>query len=318
MGSQQSSLEQKQLNNKEIRIVLVGKTGVGKSATANTILGRRVFESKRSPGSVTGCCAKADGEVDKQRVAIIDTPGLFDTRVDDDKIRKDITQCISYASPGPHIFLVLIKLDRFTEEEKQTVQKIQQIFGEEADKYSMVLFTHGDLLKGTTIEGYLRESKELQELVAKCNGQYHVFDNNVKNRSQVSELLLKIRDINKKNGGNHYTTDTFQKAEKVIEEEKQRILKKKEKQMQKEQEELKKEIEKKYKAEIKKAKDDLEKEKQLREDLEREKEEKEKILEEEQNGQARGEAENSSYVISMIESLMGVLSEVAVAYFKGW
>ncbi|KAI4795636.1 hypothetical protein KUCAC02_029749 [Chaenocephalus aceratus] len=132
------------------------------------------------------------------------------------------------ASPGPHVFLIVIRLGRFTDEEKQTVQKIQEIFGEEADRYSMVLFTHRDQLEDQTIEVLLKESEDLQELVGKCNGQYHVFNNKEKDRSQVRELLDKIRKIKEKNGGSHYTNDMFQIAERAIEEAKQRILKERE------------------------------------------------------------------------------------------
>ncbi|XP_023205413.1 GTPase IMAP family member 4-like [Xiphophorus maculatus] len=200
---------------------------VSKSAVGNTILGRKAFESELSLSSVTSACKKETNYFDGLNLAVIDTPGLFDTDKSNKEVVEEIAKCIYMAAPGPHVFLVVLQPTRFIAEERETVEIIQTMFGEKAARYTMILFTHGDLMReeNTNIEEMLETFQPLKHIISQCSilqkleDKYHVFGNKVKDPRQIKGLLQKINRMIQQNGGSYYLNEIFEKAERAKQEE---------------------------------------------------------------------------------------------------
>ena len=74
----------------DLKLVLIGETGIGKSQLGNFILKKEVFGVGDSADSKTSSISENISIIGDKRVTIVDTPGLNDTNSRDYDIMEQI------------------------------------------------------------------------------------------------------------------------------------------------------------------------------------------------------------------------------------
>lgn len=150
-------------------------------------------------------CVMKQGQIEGCQVSVVDTPGWSTSTLEN---AKEILHSVTVCSPGPHAFLLVLPVDEsFSKRSQRTVEELMSLFGDNAWKHTIILFTHGHWLMDRTVEEYIAcEGEALLELTErKFGNRYHVLNNDWTNRFQVTNLLKMIEQMVARNRGEYFT-----------------------------------------------------------------------------------------------------------------
>ncbi|XP_059162448.1 uncharacterized protein LOC131945852 [Physella acuta] len=216
---------------KELDLVLIGKTGNGKSATGNSVLNKENaftegcdFSSKTRFPEYDAC------DFLNYRIQVVDCPGVFDTELSKENgvmmVHAALQTAVIANPKGYHAFLVVVKYgNRFLEEDKTTIMILKNILGSDFLKnYGVLVLTNGDSLSlqtkktGLSLNDFCnQQTGYFKTLLEECQGRAVVFNNvttddETKN-DQRKKLIEIVESLN--TNGRRYTNGNFLKAQQL-------------------------------------------------------------------------------------------------------
>ena len=126
----------------KVKILVIGRTGSGKSTLINNILGRKVAEVGDRPFPQTKTVTVHQEEIHGVHITACDTPGLGDaTRKDGDYMNKMKTFC---ADPDLVLFCLSMDNTRWHDDDEEAIKTVTDHLGKEMWENSALILTFAD------------------------------------------------------------------------------------------------------------------------------------------------------------------------------
>ena len=271
-----------------LKVVLIGETGVGKSQLGNFILNKEFFKVGDHDKSETDRISEDKICIEGMNVTIVDTPGLNDTESRDEEIMDKIVEKFQNDNSIDGIILVYsFRIPKRVQKHKELVTNLITIFGKDLlEERLKVIFTNcsiGEERDDTEIEKERTQVEDIKEFLENMIKDDEIIFVNSKKKfyhkflPDIVKLLNQIYKVKKEHGS--INSALIKKKElEFIEKEKQKEKERLEKELQKQKEEN----ERKRKEEIQRLEEERQKDKErLKKELQKQNEENQRKNEKE-------------------------------------
>ncbi|XP_027134191.1 GTPase IMAP family member 8 [Larimichthys crocea] len=190
----------------ELRVVLLGNSWSQRSSVGNFILGQTVLNTEEEPDYFQ----RISGPLEEKKIVLINTPDLLHPDISEDKLTEHVKTCERLSDPGPHVFLLVLQPEDFTEEHKLKLCRVLQLFSDQSFDHSLILISTPREESPGFMEKYM-EHRPLKDMIRKCRYR-HLNQRNIEH----SELLTRLGQIVKENNGEHVSCDVFEDATSTL------------------------------------------------------------------------------------------------------
>ena len=190
----------------ELRVVLLGNSWSQRSSVGNFILGTTEFNTEEEPDR----CLRVRGRMKEKEIVLINTPDLLHPNMSEDRLTEHVETCERLSDPGPHVFLLVLQPEDFTEEHKLKLCRVLNLFSDRSFDHSLVLISTPREESPGSMEKYM-EHPPLKDMIRMCRYRF-LWQKTV----DLPEMMTRLGQIVKENNGDHVSCDVFVDATSTL------------------------------------------------------------------------------------------------------
>uniref|UniRef100_A0AAQ4NYJ3 AIG1-type G domain-containing protein n=1 Tax=Gasterosteus aculeatus aculeatus TaxID=481459 RepID=A0AAQ4NYJ3_GASAC len=221
-GSSAADPEMDRTNRPDLRLIVLGPRGGGRTSLADTLLGD---SAKTAPVGPLMESTRRRTVLDGTEVTVIDTPDLLGSSLGVKERAREALRSLQLSSPGPHAFLLVTPAGGsgtgVDQEMAQAMRSTLELFGDGVAGYVMPVLTHAERPGRihTEARGPDVDSGALERARSLCHQTPELVDNGpdcppeAKSRTR-KQLAGRVREMN----GGHFVHELQRKEDGIREE----------------------------------------------------------------------------------------------------